>query len=65
MALARSNACVAGVDEFNNDNIDEGGNQAAINFDNMADQINEMGRRLLATPGFQFNGESFWCTCSP
>jgi hypothetical protein len=48
------------VDEFNNDNIDEGGNQAAINFDNDANQINEMGRRLLVTPGFQFNGESFW-----
>ena len=60
MALARSNACVAGVDEFNNDNLDFGGNQAAINFDNDANQINEMGRRLLATPGFQFNGESFW-----
>ena len=65
MAFARSNACVAGVDEFNNDNIDEGGNQAAINFDNMANQINEMGRRLLATPGFQFNGASFWWACSP
>ncbi len=51
--------CVAGVDEFNNDNIDEGGNQVAFDSGNSANQINAAGRRLLTTFGSQSNGESF------
>ena len=55
--------CVTGVDEFNNDNIDEGGNQVAFDFGNSANQINA-GRRLFSAFGDQSNGESFCVTCS-
>ncbi len=51
--------CVAGVDAFDNDNVDEGGNQVAFDFGNDASQINAEGRRrLLTTFGSQSNGES-------
>ena len=49
--------CVPGVDEFNNDNIDEGGNQVAFDFGNNANQINAGRRRLLTTFGSQTSGE--------
>ena len=53
--------CVPGMDEFNNDNIDEGGNQVAFDFGNSANQINE-GRRRLTTFGSQTSGESLCLT---
>ena len=56
--------CVTGVDEFNNDNVDEGGNQVAFDFGNSANQINAAGRRLLTTFGSRSNGESFCLACT-
>ena len=35
--------CIAGVDAANNDNVDVGGNQAALDFGNNANQINAAG----------------------
>lgn len=35
--------CIAGLDAGNNDNVDVGGNQAALDADNNADQVNIAG----------------------
>ena len=48
--------CVLGADVGNNDNVDFGGNQAALDFGNSADQINAAGRKKLLQ--FQANGQS-------
>ncbi len=52
--LAVQTMCIAGVDAANNDNVDFGGNQAAIDNGNRADQFNIAGRKRLLQ--FQANG---------
>jgi len=53
--LAVHTMCIAGVDAANNDNVDFGGNQAAIDNGNRADQFNIAGRKKLLQ--FQANGQ--------
>ncbi len=55
-ALCETAVCVVGADVGNNDNVDVGGNQVALDAGNTADQINAAGRKKLLA--VQANGQS-------